>query len=353
MVLLDQSRLPENEVFLFVTDWRQVIEAINTLKVRGAPAIGIAGAALMTLRAAEFVFATQDTPSDEEDFDRVFVIDKQAQDVELYKIGLEYAAEMALKTRPTAVSLQKALKACLDLIHEEIETCQEISVIANRLYEFTSNLIIEDENRNRMIGFNGAKLLKDNSTILTHCNAGSLATAYFGTALGIVYTAFDQGKLKHVFIDETRPVCQGSRLSAWELSRAGVSGTLICDDMAASVMSQGKIDAVIVGADRIAANGDVANKIGTCGVAIMANYFNIPFYVAAPNETIDVNTKNGAQIPIEQRNESEISKTPLEGIEIYNPAFDVTPSNLITAIITETGVYKPQDILLALKEDIS
>lgn len=343
-MLLDQSQLPEREVFLFITDWRQVLDAIKTLKVRGAPAIGIAGAALMTLRAAEYVFAASESPEVEEDFDRVFVIDKQVNDIELYRIGLEYAAEMALNSRPTAVSLSNAINDCLSLIKEELDIKQDISIIANRLYELTSKMIVEDENRNRLIGANGAQLLKENSCILTHCNAGSLATSYFGTALGIIYTAFDQGKISHVYVDETRPVCQGSRLTAWELSQVGINSTLICDSMAASVMSEGKIHAVIVGADRIAANGDVANKIGTLSVAICASHFKIPFYVAAPNDTIDLSSLSGNDIPIELRDACEVSDIQLDSVQIFNPSFDVTPANLITAIITETGVYKPEEI---------
>lgn len=346
--LLDQSKLPGEESYLFITDWRQVIDAIKTLKVRGAPAIGIAGAALMALRAAEYVFAGLSAPADEQDFDRVFVINEEGFDSDLYLIGMEHAGQMAKKARPTAVNLSTAVDACIDLIRSELACGKEVADIADSLYSFACRLIVEDESRNRKIGAAGAKLLPDNCTILTHCNAGSLATAFYGTALGVVYSAAQQGKIANVYADETRPVCQGSRLTVWELSRADVPVTLICDDMAASVMSSGKVDAVVVGADRIAANGDVANKIGTLGVAVMASHFDIPFYVAAPLETIDLNCKTGEDIPIEQRDASEVLPEPIDGVDVFNPAFDVTPASLVTAIITEAGVLSPDSIAEAI-----
>lgn len=206
----------------------------------------------------------------------------------------------------------------------------------------------EDEAANRRIGAFGAELLPDGCNVLTHCNAGSLATSFYGTALGVVYAAAAAYKIRRVFADETRPVCQGSRLTAWELARAGVPITLICDDMAASVMASGKVDAVVVGADRIAANGDVANKIGTLGVAVLARHFGIPFYVAAPTSTVDPAMADGASIPIEERAADEVLPQPIPGVSVFNPAFDVTPAELICAIITEAGAFEPADILQAL-----
>ncbi|MCD8316390.1 MAG: S-methyl-5-thioribose-1-phosphate isomerase, partial [Eggerthellaceae bacterium] len=216
--------------------------------------------------------------------------------------------------------------------------------VAQGLYDLVKELELDDETVNRQIGQNGAALLKNNSTVYTHCNAGSLATGYFGTALGVIYTANDEGKIRMVYADETRPVNQGFRISAWELARAGVPTTIVCDDMAAYVMSNERPDAVIVGADRIADNGDAANKIGTLGLAVLAKHYGIPFYVAAPLSTIDHSAATGADIPIEQRDASEVMKNPPDGVQVLNPAFDVTPAELITAIITEAGVFKPDEI---------
>lgn len=344
LMLLDQSKLPGEEAYLFITDWRQAIEAIKTLKVRGAPAIGVAGTALMALRAAEYAYADASTPVDEDDFDRVFVLNSKGFDPELYRIGMEYAGEMAKASRPTAINLGTAIDSCIDLVASELERGKGAVDIADSLYEFTCSMIEADEARNRRIGEVGADLLPDGCTILTHCNAGSLATAFYGTALGVVYSAAERGRLRRVYADETRPVCQGSRLTAWELSRASVPVTLICDDMAASVMAAGKIDAVVVGADRIAVNGDVANKIGTLGVAILAAHFGIPFYVAAPLETLDVACETGADIPIEQRSALEVLHSPISGVDVENPAFDITPASLVTAIITEVGAFAPQSL---------
>lgn len=199
----------------------------------------------------------------------------------------------------------------------------------------------EDETANRAMGAHGAALLPHGARVLTHCNAGSLATAFFGTALGVVYAAAEEGKIERVYADETRPVGQGARLTAWELARAGVPVTLICDNMAASVMAQGLVDAVIVGADRITANGDAANKIGTYGLAVLAKHHGIPLYVVAPTSTIDFSLSEGSQIPIEQRRPEEVLAAPIDGVEVYNPAFDVTPAALISKIITEQGVFDP------------
>ena len=195
------------------------------------------------------------------------------------------------------------------------------------------------------IGAHGAALLRQGNRVLTHCNAGSLATAFYGTALGVVYAAAEQGKIERVYADETRPVGQGARLTSWELARAGVPCTLVCDNMAASLMAKGEVDAVIVGADRIAANGDAANKIGTYGVAVLARHHGVPFYVAAPTSTIDPAIADGSGIPIEERDASEVLPVAIEGVDVWNPAFDVTPAGLITRIVTERGAFEPDKLV--------
>lgn len=345
LILLDQSKLPYEEKYLHITDWREVIDCIKKLIVRGAPAIGIAGAAAVALRAAEYAYSKQhDERSDTLQFDRVRIIDDTPFDRNLYRDSLNYSGSMIKNARPTAVNLAWAVDGALILMASELDNRKSAEEIADVLYDYVCTLIEQDIDSCQRIGEFGARLLPDRCTILTHCNAGALATAGIGTALGVVYTAAAVGKLTQVFSDETRPVNQGARLSVWELSKAGVPVTLICDDMAASVMAQGKIDAVIVGADRIAANGDTANKIGTLGVAILATYFRVPFYVAAPVSTIDINAQTGADIPIEERDSSEVLPRHIDGVRVYNPAFDVTPAHLITAIITEQGVFSPGDI---------
>lgn len=343
--LLDQTKLPDDVEYLRITDWREVIDSIKRLCVRGAPAIGVAGAAAMVLRAAEFVFASNDHPRcDELDFERVFVIDEDAFDPDLYLAGMKQAADMVASARPTAVNLKWAVDRCMQIVEEEVKGGSSPSVIADVLFEAVEQMMVDDENANRSIGNAGAALLPADASVLTHCNAGSLATAFYGTALGIVYSAASDRGIRMVYSDETRPVCQGSRLTVWELSRAGVPVTLICDDMAASVISQGKVDAVIVGADRIAANGDTANKIGTLGLAIIAHQYGVPFIVAAPTSTIDRSIADGSGIVIEQRDPIEVLKVPIDGVEVYNPAFDVTPARLIDWIVTEEGAFKPDDI---------
>ena len=314
---LDQRLLPGNLEFVRTNDYRQVIEAIKTLAVRGAPAIGIAGASAVCLWAASEL-------SSLEHFEEP-----------LYRIS---------SARPTAVNLKWAVDQMGAVIREGIESGFGKDHIIDNLFLYEKQLEAQDEQTNRAIGDNGAALLQPGSRILTHCNAGSLATVFYGTALGIVYSAAAQGKVERVYADETRPLGQGSRLTSWELSRAGVPVTLICDNMAASLMAQGQVDAVIVGADRIAANGDAANKIGTYGVAVLAKHHGIPFYVAAPISTFDFSLADGSGIPIEQRNPSEVLPQPIEGVSVWNPAFDVTPADLVTAIITEKGVYKPEEV---------
>ena len=351
LTIIDQTKLPQELVYISMTDWREVIRSIKELRVRGAPAIGIAGAAALVLRAAEYVYAHEDDArSDAQDFDRVFIIDEDAFDPELYEMGMSYAARMISAARPTAINLVHEVSTTLHIMEEELATGSMPVIIEAVLFEHVQALIDADESANRTMGIIGASLLPQDCRILTHCNAGSLATSFFGTALGVAYTAFDQGKLKRVIADETRPVCQGSRLTVWELAHAGVPVTLICDDMAAYVMQQGMIDAVVVGADRIASNGDVVNKIGTLGVAILADSFNIPFYVVAPTSTIDMTVSCGLEIPIEQRNVCEVLPDPIEGVDVLNPAFDVTPASLVTKIITEQGAFDPADILLSIPD---
>lgn len=345
VVLLDETLLPEEEAYLCTADWREVKDAIATLKVRGAPAIGIAGACAMMLRAYEFCIALDDgRVAHDGSFDRVHALSAEEADPELFRAALTQCARMLDATRPTAVALKRALDTSMAIV-DEGHRCEATPLaMAEQLHGMVLERIADDERTNRAIGRAGAALLGPASTILTHCNAGSLATAFYGTALGVVYAAADEGKVARVFADETRPVCQGSRLTVWELAKAGIPTTLICDDMAAYVMAQGTIDAVIVGADRIAANGDVANKIGTLSVAICARHFGIPFYVAAPFETIDFSLADGTSIPIEERAPEEVCARPIAGVDIHNPAFDVTPASLVSGIITERGVLSPHGL---------
>ena len=347
--ILDQTKLPHEVAYLPLTDWRQVIECIKLLKVRGAPAIGIAGAAAVMLRAAELVYASgDDARNDAYDFDRVFLIDEESFDPELYRMAVDYAGTMVKSSRPTAVNLSWAVDSALAIVDEELAGGSSPQAIEERLYEFVQRLIADDEYANREIGRLGAELLPDDAVVLTHCNAGSLATAFYGTALGVVYSAAEDRGIKRVYADETRPVGQGSRLTAWELSRAGVPVTLICDDMAASVLSTGEVDAVLVGADRIAANGDVANKVGTLGLAILAAHYGVPFYVAASTSSIDGSIPSGSCVPIEQRDASEVLQNAIDGVEVYNPSFDITPASLVEKIVTEKGVFAPSDITKVL-----
>ena len=324
--LLDQSRLPGAVEFLDCHDYQTVAEAIRTLKVRGAPAIGVTAAMGVAL-GAQTVQTTNDATF--------------AQTI--LKICDELAA-----TRPTAVNLFWAIER----MRRTLKSLkgQPVSAIKERLLSESQAILEEDITLCKTMGRHGAELIQDGQTILTHCNAGSLATAGYGTALGVIRAAWEQGKKINVIADETRPVLQGARLTAWELMQDHIPVTLITDNMAGSLMRQGKIQLCVVGADRIAANGDVANKIGTYSVAVLAKAHDIPFYVAAPYSTIDLNTKTGEDIPIEQRHPSEV--TTIHGshpvapkdVAVFNPAFDVTPAELITGIITERGVFKPQEI---------
>ncbi|MBM4122690.1 MAG: S-methyl-5-thioribose-1-phosphate isomerase [Nitrospira sp.] len=324
--LLDQSLLPEKVVFLDCRDYQTVARAITELRVRGAPAIGVTAAMGVAL-GAQSVNATS--------YDN-------------FSYAMLEVFNCLAATRPTAVNLfwaidrmKQALAALRDRSVAEIKRC---------LVEESQRILDEDIAMNRALGRHGAALVKDGHTILTHCNAGALATAGYGTALGVVRAAWEEGKKIRVLADETRPVLQGARLTAWELMQDGIPVTLITDNMAGALMQQGLVHLCIVGADRIAANGDVANKIGTYSVAVLAKAHGIPFYVAAPHSTIDLATPSGEQIPIEQRNPQEVTSVcggaqvaPI-GVEVFNPAFDVTPASYVTAVITERGVFQPTEL---------
>lgn len=319
--ILDQTKLPHITEFIEIQTVEDTWDAIKQLKVRGAPAIGIA-------TAYGLVLAVKDAPEDS--FDSFY---------QVFKKNLDYLAS----SRPTAVNLFWALNRLDELVKQQ-ET-QPISDIKASLTREAHAIRNEDEELCRAIGEHALTLLEDGMTVLTHCNAGGIATAKYGTALAPIYLAKEKGLDIKVIADETRPLLQGARLTTWELMQAGVDVTLIADNMAAMVMKKGMVQAVIVGCDRVAANGDAANKIGTYGVALLAKAHNIPFYVAAPTPTIDIDTPTGEDIPIEERGSEEITQafgieTAPQGVNVFNPAFDVTPHDLITAIITEKGVIK-------------
>ena len=326
--LLDQSCLPGHVQFLDCRDVKTVAMAIRELKVRGAPAIGVTAAMGVALGAQSI----------------------EADDYDSFAASLRDICEVLAATRPTAVNLFWAIERMKRKLAELRP--HPIATIKRELVEESQAILQEDIALCRAMGKHGAALIKNNQTVLTHCNAGALATAGYGTALGVIRAAWEQGKQIQVIADETRPVLQGARLTAWELMEDKIPVTLIADNMAGALMRQGKIHLCIVGADRIAANGDVANKIGTYSVAVLARAHNIPFYVAAPYSTIDLNTKCGADIPIEQRNPQEVTtihgsyRIAPEGVAVYNPAFDVTPAELVAGIITERGVFKPQELAM-------
>lgn len=322
LIILNQTKLPEATEFIKLDKVEDVWESIFHLKVRGAPAIGIAAAYGLC----------------------VAMRDSSAKTPEEFISELKKNSEYLASSRPTAVNLFWALKrmerAASKNCGKNIEELREV------LIKEANGIRDEDESMCRAIGENALSLFHDGMTVLTHCNAGGLATAMFGTALAPIYLAKEKGWDIKVFADETRPLLQGARLTTWELMQAQVDVTLICDNMAAAVMSKGYIDAVIVGCDRVAANGDTANKIGTYGLAVLAKAHNIPFYIAGPTSTIDMDTQSGKDIPIEERKAEEITcgmgrRTAPVGVKTYNPAFDVTPNELITAIITEKGVVRP------------
>lgn len=319
VVMIDQTRLPAEEIYVTCRNYQEVAEAIRTMIIRGAPAIGVAAAMGIALGASRMDPA-------------------EIPDIQFEKICAALAA-----TRPTAVNLfwgiDRMRRVYASVRHLPWErVCDRLIAEAKLVRE-------EDIEINRAIGRNGAPLVPDGGTVLTHCNAGALATAGYGTALGVVRAAVESGKTIDVFADETRPFLQGARLTVWELQRDGIPATLITDNMAGHFLHSGRIGCVIVGADRIAANGDVANKIGTYGVAVLAKENNIPFYVAAPISTLDLTLPDGTHIPIEERASAEVThirgvRMAPEGTEARNPAFDITPNRYVTAIITERGVAR-------------
>jgi len=321
--LLDQTRLPTEEVYVICRNWEEVAEAIKKMIVRGAPAIGVAAAMGIAVGAR----------------------DADAGHVAELRREFEHICEGMGETRPTAVNLFWAIRR----MQEKFEQCSELPVdkIRHELIAEAQRMYVEDLAANEAMSKHGATLLPSSGTVLTHCNAGALATVGgYGTALGVIRAAVESGKKLAVYADETRPFLQGSRLTAWELMKDGISTTVISDNMAGALMRQGKIQAVVVGADRVAANGDVANKIGTYTVAVLAKEHGIPFYVAAPWSSVDMECPDGEHIPIEQRSPREVThvggvRIAPEGVKIENPAFDVTPARYITAIITERGVARP------------
>jgi methylthioribose-1-phosphate isomerase len=320
--MIDQTLLPVEFKEIDCCEVDRVWEAVKTLRVRGAPAIGVAAAYGVCVGLKKVLDA------DEEEFF------KRLREV------VDYLAS----SRPTAVNLFWALRRMEDKAQEL--RGRPSREIAERLLAEARAIHEEDRQMCRAIGRHGAELLRDGQGVLTHCNAGGLATADYGTALAVFFAAAESGKTLHVYADETRPLLQGARLTAWELREHGIDVTLICDSMAAQVMREGKVQAVVTGADRIAANGDSANKIGTYGVALLAKAHGIPFYIAAPSSTFDLSLADGGGIPIEERDPREIThgfgrQTAPDGIAVYNPAFDVTPAELIAAIICERGIIRP------------
>ena len=322
--MIDQRVLPTEEKYLMLRSWEEVAEAIKKMVVRGAPAIGVSAAMGLALGASQSVgMSSADL---EDDF--------------------TYMCKVMGETRPTAVNLFWAIERMRDCFYREKARTKSVEDIKAALVAEAKKIFEEDITANRAIGRFGADLVADGDTVLTHCNAGALATAGdYGTALGVVRGARDAGKRVAVIADETRPFLQGLRLTAWELAKDDIPVTVITDNMAGHVMQSGKVNLVVVGADRIAANGDTANKIGTYMVAVLAKQHGIPFYVAAPITTLDLTLKSGKEIPIEQRDIREVThiggqRFAPEGIEVSNPAFDVTPNDLITAIVTDRGVAK-------------
>lgn len=322
--MLDQRLLPTEETYLMLRSYDEVADAIRKMVVRGAPAIGVSAAMGIALGANQSVGTSV---SDLED-------------------DLGYICDVMSQTRPTAVNLFWAIERMRSTFNREKALTPDVEVLKRKLVAEALAIFNEDIASNRAIGRFGEPLIPDGATVLTHCNAGALATAGdYGTALGVIRGARDAGKRVAVIADETRPFLQGLRLTAWELAKDNIPVTVITDNMAGHVMKEGKIDAVVVGADRIAANGDTANKIGTYMVAVLAKEHNIPFYVAAPITTLDLSLGSGAEIPIEERDSTEIThirehQLGPDGVAVHNPAFDVTPNHLITAIITDQGVAR-------------
>ena len=323
--MLDQSRLPREVVYVDCTDYRMVAEGIKKLWIRGAPAIGIAAAMGIALGAQEI----------------------RTNDFHEFMKGLETVFNDLLSTRPTAVNIQWAVERIKKFLMERKN--EPVDTLKALLVEESNNVLREDIEINRAIGKFGAQFIKDGDTIITHCNAGSLATGGYGTATGPIRVAVEQGKKIQVIADETRPVLQGCRLTAWELMEDNIPVTLITDNTAGALLRKGEINLAIVGTDRTVSNGDVANKIGTYSLAVLCKENSVPFYVAAPLSSIDFSIPNGELIPIEERGPEEVTHIfechiAPEGVKVRNLAFDVTPAKYITGIITEKGVFRPEDL---------
>jgi len=323
VVMIDQRKLPASEVYVTCKTANEVAKAIKTMVIRGAPAIGVAAAMGIAVGMTR----------------------SRATGTKQFTTEFQKTCDLMAGTRPTAVNLFWAIERMKKTFAAAAHEGQSVDEIKKRLVAEARAIHDEDVQSCRTMGAHGATLVPSSARILTHCNAGALATAGYGTALGVIRAAAEQGKTIAVLADETRPFLQGARLTAWELIRDGINTTVITDNMAGAMMRQGQVDLVVVGADRIAANGDVANKIGTYTVAVLAKEHGIPFYVAAPLSTVDLNTPDGSRIPIEERNEREVTHvganrlTP-DGAHIRNPAFDVTPAQYVTAIITERGIAR-------------
>jgi len=316
---IDQTKLPTEETYVTCKTYEQVADVIRNMVVRGAPAIGVAAAMGIALA----------------------VKNSKAETVGELKREFDQACEVIGKTRPTAVNLFWAIRRMRDKF--ELLRIRPLPQIKQALIEEAQRMHAEDIAANQAMGRHGATLMPASGGVLTHCNAGALATCGYGTALGVIRAAVEQGKKIHVYADETRPFLQGSRLTAWELMKDGIPTTVISDNMAGALMQHGKIGAIVVGADRIAANGDVANKIGTYTLAVLAKEHGIPFYVAAPFSTIDLETPDGSKIPIEQRDAKQVThiagkQMVPDGVQVENPAFDVTPAKYVSAIVTERGI---------------
>ena len=324
VVMIDQRKLPSAEIYVTCRTAPEVARAIRTMVIRGAPAIGVAAAMGITLG----------------------MLKSRATGTKRFATEFQKTCDLLAATRPTAVNLFWAIERMKRTFAEAAQAGCSVGEIRQRLVADARRIHDEDVASCRSMGAYGATLVPDTANILTHCNAGALATAGYGTALGVIRAAVEQGKQVAVLADETRPFLQGARLTAWELVKDGIDTTVITDNMAGSMMRLGHVDLVVVGADRIAANGDVANKVGTYSVAVLAKEHGIPFYVVAPLSTVDLDTPDGGQIPIEERSDREVthvgpSRLTPEGARIRNPAFDVTPAKYVTAIVTERGIARP------------
>jgi len=333
-VIIDQTKLPEDFIEINLNTAKDAWQAIKVLAVRGAPAIGVAAAYGMLLGV------------------------RKLKEISSFIAELNKTKDYLDSSRPTAVNLSWATTEMLKIGEAVAQTTQDVDLCHKTLLEKAREIQSDDERRCVAIGQHGADLVPENGLCLTHCNAGALATAGAGTALSVFYAAQEQGKSFKVYADETRPLLQGGRLTAWELNKSGIDVTVICDSMAGFLMSQKKLDLIVVGSDRIAANGDIANKIGTYSVAVLAKEHNVPFYVAAPFSTFDMSLENGSQIPIEERMREEISTsngkiTVGKEVNVWNPAFDVTPAVYIEGIITEEGILRKnghEDFVVSIKK---